>query len=72
MENLLRDTEIMFDIIAVSESWNPDKNKDSFNPKLINGYSEYYGTTGSSSKGGCGFYVKESINHIPRRDLVRF
>ena len=28
-----------------------------------------YGTTGSSSKGGCGFYVNSSLSFIPRPDL---
>ena len=69
MENLLHDTGIMFDILALSETWNSEQNKDRFNPKQIDGYSRYYGVTGTSVKGGCGFYVKESLNYIPRRDL---
>ena len=45
------------------------KNKnDKFSPHHIEGYQKYYGTTGSSSKGGCGVYVNESLNFTQRRD----
>ena len=58
-----------FDVIALSETWNPEKNKQNFSPKTIEGYHEYIGVEGSSLKGGCGFYVKDSFTPIPRKDL---
>ena len=39
------------------------------NPKLIEGYFCYYGNKGSSGKGGCGFYINDSVNQTPRKDL---
>ena len=69
LEDLLHDLDYSFDIIALSETWNPEKNKDSFSPKKIEGYLDYHGVTGSSLKGGCGFYVKDNFTPIPRKDL---
>ena len=65
----MHDLDYSFDIIALSETWNPEKNKDSFSPKKIEGYLDYHGVTGSSLKGGCGFYVKDNFTPIPRKDL---
>ena len=53
----------------MSETWNPEKNKDSFLPKKLEGYLDYHGVEGSSLKGGCGFYVKDNYTPIPRKDL---
>ena len=58
-----------FDIIALTETWNPAKSKASFTPKRIEGYLDYHGVEGSSLKGGCGFYVKDTYTPIPRKDL---
>ena len=69
VEDLLHDMDYSFDIIALSETWNPENTKDSFRPKRLEGYLEYHGVTGSSMKGGCGFYVKENFTPIPRNDL---
>ena len=69
LEDLLHDLDHSFDIIALSETWNPEKSKDSFSAKRIDGYLEYHGVTGSSLKGGCGFYVKDNFTPIPRKDL---
>ena len=38
-------------------------------PKRLEGYLDYIGVEGSSLKGGCGFYVKESFTPIPQSDL---
>ena len=43
--------------------------KDSFSHNQFIAYHEYYGTTGSSSKGGSGFYVSSSLSFIPSSDL---
>ena len=69
LEDLLNDLDYPFDIVALSETWNPDKLKNSFSPKRLKGYSDYYGTTGQNRKGGCGFYVRNSFTPIPRKDL---
>ena len=69
LEDLLHDLDHTFDIIALSETWNPEKTKDTFLPKRIDGYLDYHGVTGSSLKGGCGLYVKDTFTPIPRKDL---
>ena len=69
MENLIHDLDFKFDILTVTETWNPEITKVTFSPKLLEGYHAYYGTTGSSAKGGCGVYVNELLNPIPRKDL---
>ena len=58
MENVLDDLDYKFDIKT-----------NKFSPHHIEGYQKYYGTTGSSSKGGCGVYVNESLNFTQCRDL---
>ena len=68
-EDLLHDLDFSFDIIACSETWNNEKSETPFLPKKLEGYLPYHGTTGSSLKGGCGFYVKDTFTPIPRRDL---
>ena len=45
------------------------KSKDTFRAKRLEGYLVYHGVTGSSMKGGCGFYVKENFTPVPRTDL---
>ena len=70
MTNLLCDLKWDFDVIAVSEVWQDEKNKHNFSPPTIDGYQPYIGTTGSSLKGGCGLYVKSSLPTIPRPDLT--
>ena len=69
MEDLLTDLDWNFNVIALSETWNDEKNKNNFTPPIIDGYHAYTGTTGSSLKGGCGFYISEQLSPIPRGDL---
>lgn len=69
MIELLADLSWSFDVLALSETWNDEKTQNSFSPAPIPGYLLYDGTTGSSLKGGCGFYVKSNITTIPRKDL---
>ena len=66
---LLTNLEFKFDIIALSETWNPESKSHTFQPPIIEGYKEYYGTTGSSLKGGCGLYINEALKPLPRKDL---
>ena len=69
LEDLLHDLDYAFDVIALTETWNPEKSKDTFRAKQIPGYLDYFGVEGSSMKGGCGFYIKDSFTPIPRKDL---
>ena len=69
LEDLLHGMDYTFDIIALTETWNPAKSKKSFTLKRIEGYLDYLGVEGSSLKGGCGFYVKDTYTPIPRKDL---
>ena len=69
LEDLMHDLDFSFDIIALSETWNPETSKQSFSPKKLDGYLDYMGTTGSSQNGGCGLYVKDTFTPIPRSDL---
>ena len=68
LEDLIHDLDYTFDVIALTETWHTKKSL-SFSPKRMEGYLEYYGREGSSLKGGCGFYVKDSFTPIPRHDL---
>ena len=69
LQNLLANLEFKFDIIALSETWNPDYKEHTFQPPIINGYKPYKGTTGSSLKGGCGMYINEDLKPLARPDL---
>ena len=69
LKNYLVDLDVTFDIIALSETWNPlEKNKD-FKPGKLDGYKKYIGTPGSSLKSGCGLYIRDSITYIERHKL---
>ncbi len=69
MEDLLTDLAWNFDVIAVSETWNDIKNQSNFTAPRLEGYHPYSATTGSSLKGGCGFYVIDTLSPTPRKDL---
>ena len=69
LHNLIAKHEFKFDIVAVSETWNPDYKKHTFEAPILPGYKPFKGTTGSSLKGGCGLYVNEELKPLPRPDL---
>ena len=69
LQNLLASLEFKFDIVALSETWNPEYKKHTFRPPVIDGYSSYKGTTGSSLKGGCGLYISDELKPLARPDL---
>ena len=69
VEDLMHDLSYQFEILALTECWNPEKKKENFSAKHLDGYHEYYGTTGTSNKGGCGVYIKDTLTQIPRKDL---
>ena len=48
--DLIVDLEFKFDVVAVTETWNPEDKKHKFTPPIIEGYSPYVGLTGSSLK----------------------
>ena len=66
---LLTNIEFKFDIIAVTEIWNPEYSSHSFNPPILNGYNNYSGKTGSTLKGGCGFYINKDLKSLEPKDL---
>ena len=69
LENLLANLQFKFDIIALTETWNPEYKEHCFHPPLISGYNRYTGTTGSTLKGGCGLYVSDDLKPLARTDL---
>ena len=69
LHNLLAKHEFKFDIVALTETWNPDYKEHNFQPPIIPGYKPYKGTTGSSLKGGCGLYINEDLKPLARPDL---
>ena len=69
LHNLLASLEFKFDIIALSETWNPDYKKTTFRAPILPGYDSYKGTTGSSLKGGCGMYINSDLKPLARPDL---
>ena len=69
LHTLLVNIEYNFDIIAVTETWNPKNKSDQFKPGCLDGYRKYMGTPGISLKSGCGFYVKETLQVVERFDL---
>ena len=68
LHNLLANLEFKFDIVAVSETWNP-ASKVTFQAPILPGYNKYEGTPGSSLKGGCGVYVSSDLKPLARPDL---
>ena len=51
------------------ETWNSEINNHKLNAPILDGYHEYEGITGNTLKGGCGFYIKKSVNYTTRTDL---
>ena len=68
LHNLLASLEFKFDIVAVSETWNPDY-KQTFQPPILPGYDNYKGSKGSSLKGGCGLSISSDLKPLARPDL---
>ena len=53
----------------MTETWNCTTNNHLFTPVRLENYKEYEGQTGSTLKGGCGLYIKNELDYIPRNDL---
>ena len=69
LETLCTNLDYTFDVIAVTETWNAEKNKDKFIPKFLPGYEKYNGIRGTTLKSGCGLYIKSGTKYIDRKDL---
>ena len=69
LETLINSIDIKFDIIAVTETWNCEKNNHMFSAIEIKNYNEYEGQMGSSQNGGCGLFINSKLNYIPRQDF---
>ena len=69
LQLLLTNLEFKFDVIALSETWNPDYKAHTFSPPILDGYHKYAGSTGTTLKGGCGLYINKDLKPLPRKDL---
>ncbi len=69
LERLCIDLDYPFDVIAVTETWNPSNKKDKFIPKLLENYQKYNGLTGTTLKSGCGLYIRSDLKFKDRKDL---
>ena len=67
LELLLNRLAIKFDIISLTETWNPEKKTIDSNHLI--GYQKYVSQPGTTMKSGSGFYISDNINFIPRKDL---
>ena len=65
LDNLL----FSFDLISFSETWNSKYKIYFFDVGDIHGYQKYIGKTGTTLKSGCGVYISNKINFVPRPDL---
>ena len=68
LELLNQNLDFMFDIVALTETWHLENNVN-FSPPKLQGYQNYEGICGSTQKGGCGFYIHESISYVNREEL---
>ena len=68
LEALIDHLDYKFDVVALSETWETKENT-TFTSRNLPGYQKFEGTKSSSKKGGCEFYIKNSIPYIQRKDL---
>ena len=69
LEILLYDLSYKFDVIALTETWNPENKDHVFSAKDIEGYNSYIATTGTTSKSGVGLYINNDLISQHRNDL---
>ena len=73
LEDLIVNHEHIFDIIALSETWNSDEKSQNFKAGNLQGYHDFIGCTSTTIKSGCGFYIKDSLKYSDRKDVdVKF
>ena len=63
LQNLIKNLDHQFSVVALSETWTPQNKKILFKPQKLVEYQPYYGKQGNSLKRGCGFYIKDGINY---------
>ena len=68
LESLIDHLDYKFDVVALSKTWET-KGNASFTAGNLPGYQKIEDTKGSSKKGGCGFYIKNSIPYIQRKEF---
>ena len=61
LEILLHELEFKFDVISLTETWNPEQKIHNFNPKILDGYNEYIGTTGTNCQRRLWFLYKQRL-----------
>ena len=69
IDQLLDNLDHRFGVIALTETWHSAKNNEAIKNLVIDGYQPYHGTPGSTQKGGCGFFVANSLKFKPRTDF---
>ena len=68
MQTLMHNLDFQFDVSAVTETWHTNHNI-CFNPGILEEYHRYEGNPGPSMKGGCGFFIKDTLAYTNRLDL---
>ena len=66
---LLSDLNHNFDIIALTETWNPENKKHLFQAPHLENYSDFKGTTGTTTDSGADLYFHENLHPTTRTDL---
>jgi hypothetical protein len=66
LEQLCIDLDFPFDVIGLTETWDPAYNKDKFIPKLLDNYQKYNGLQGTTLKSGCGLYIRSDLKFKDR------
>ena len=69
LEDLIINHDHVFDVIALSETWNSEEKKQHFKAGSLQGYHNFIGCTSTTIKGGCGFYIKDTLKYVERKDL---
>ena len=66
---LINNLKHSFSVIALSETWTSKQETNKPFPEFIN-YQPFYDTQGTTTKSGCGFYVKKKrLKFKSRRDI---
>ena len=65
---LITNLEHNFSVIALPETWTSKQVTNKHLPELRN-YQSFYATQATTTKSGCGLYVKKGLKFKSRRDL---
>ena len=68
LETLINNLEHNFSVVALSETWTSKQEINKPFPELKN-YQPFYATQGTTTKSGCGFYVRKGLKFKSGRDL---